>query len=97
MGEIADELVDEGYSRWADDYDADEEYCGQYRSPRHVPDAYFYIRDAITETEKAWLLVIELSNGKGSEQWFPKSHCSIIWEHTSVRVPEWLRQKKKIW
>lgn len=54
----------------------------------------FVAGEMITDTDLAWLLLIEDHRGEDHEVWLPKSLCEFDDDEGTVKMPEWLAVEK---
>lgn len=84
MGDYADDAFEADFNRWIDE--GGRLFGGS---------DYFielFVLKIVRETEKAWLLKIEIPSKENKDDWFPKSQCKL--EGSILLVPVWLSVAK---
>lgn len=60
-----------------------------------TPDSYcLEVIKIISESEKAWKILVKLEDDKTHEFWLPKSQCELSDAKDFIVVPDWLFENK---
>lgn len=91
MGEIADDIIDQGFYEYYEAFDGDDGEI-YYRSPRRqLPPMWLSGQHTGVATEKAvlWQLL------DGRQEWFPRTQIVEIQRHQML-ISGWIAQQKNL-